>query len=169
MDALISDSFFSFLLLGIGMVLIFLEVFIPSGGIIGIVAIFLMGLGIFGFFHQEKALVGLLCAVGALVFVITMFFYMLRRITFKGAQDPESFTSVDRGIAEVEGESGVAKTILRPAGVALINGKRIDVVASGGFIEKGRPVKVIETSGNRVVVKELPESSSKPQEQNNDG
>tara|TARA_B100001013_G_scaffold331214_1_gene246651 strand:- start:1161 stop:1670 length:510 start_codon:yes stop_codon:yes gene_type:complete len=169
MDALISDSFFSFLLIGIGMALIFLEVFIPSGGIIGIVAIFLMGMGIFGFFHQEKPLTGLLCAVGSLVFVITMFFYMLRRITFKGAQDPESFTSVDRGIAEVEGESGVAKTILRPAGVALINGKRIDVVASGGFIEKGRPVKVIETSGNRVVVKELPESRSKPQEQDNDG
>ena len=164
MDALISDSFFSFVLLGIGMALIFLEVFIPSGGIIGVVAIFLMGLGVFGFFHQDRHLAGLLSAAGCLVFVISMFLYMIRRVSLKGVQDPESFTSIDRGIAEVEGKSGVTKSVLRPAGVALINGRRIDVVASGGFIEKGRPIKVVETSGNRVVVKELPETGNNPQE-----
>ena len=164
MDAIINDSFFSFVLIGIGMALIFLEVFIPSGGIIGVIAIFLMGLGVFGFFHQDNPLAGLVSAAGSLVFVISMFLYMIRRVSLKRVQDPESYTSLARGIAEVEGKSGVTKSVLRPAGVALINGRRIDVVAVGGFIEKDRPIKVVETSGNRVVVKELPETGNNPQE-----
>ncbi len=168
MDAIINDSFFSFVLIGIGMALIFLEVFIPSGGIIGVVAVFLMSLGVFGLFHQQKPVAGLLSATGSLVFVIGMFLYMIRRVSLEGVQDPESFTSTDKGIAEVEGRSGVTKSVLRPAGVALIDGRRVDVVASGGFIEKGKPIEVIETSGNRVVVKELPETGNKPKEQDND-
>lgn len=164
MSAIIDDSFLSFLFIGIGMALVFLEVFIPSGGIIGIVALFLMGIGTYGFFNQGKALIGVLSAAGSFVFVISMFVYMLRRVALKGVQDPESYTSVDRSIAGVEGKSGVTKSVLRPAGVAMIDGKRIDVVATGGFIEKGKPIKVIDTSGNRVVVKELPESDNKPQE-----
>ena len=80
MDAIINDSFFSFVLIGIGMALIFLEVFIPSGGIIGVIAIFLMGLGVFGFFHQDNPLAGLVSAAGSLVFVISM-----RRSTLRAA------------------------------------------------------------------------------------
>lgn len=167
MDAIISDPFSSYLILGIGVALIFLEVFIPSGGIIGILAIASLGLGIYGFFHREEILLGSIIAIASTFFVISMFSFMLRRISLKEAQDTESFTSVDVGIAAVEGKSGVTKSILRPAGVALIDGKRIDVVASGGFIEKGKKIKVIETSGNRVVVRELPDSAIQSQEPGN--
>ena len=156
-DILFADPFFSVLFILVGVGLIFLEIFVPSGGIIGIVALATMGLGIAGFFQRGATYIGIILGIGSAVFVTTMFFYMLRRITLKGVQDPESYTSVDRGIAGVEGKSGVTRSVLRPAGVAMIDGKRIDVVASGRFIEKGKPIKVIETSGNRVVVKELPD------------
>ncbi len=39
---------------------------------------------------------------------------------------------------------------------ARIDGKRVDVVATGKFIEKDRRVRVVETTGNRVVVREIP-------------
>ena len=45
-------------------------------------------------------------------------------------------------------------TPLRPAGMALINGKKVDVVSIGDFIEKDCAVEVVEISGNRVVVRE---------------
>jgi membrane-bound serine protease (ClpP class) len=55
------------------------------------------------------------------------------------------------------GKEGVATTTLRPAGIAEIEQRRIDVVADGGWIEQNRPVRVIEVSGNRVVVEEIEE------------
>ena len=73
MDVIISDPFFVWLLLGIGVALIFLEVFIPSGGIIGIVALAALSLGIYSFFHQGKVLLGSLTGIGGTVFVISMF------------------------------------------------------------------------------------------------
>ena len=167
MDAVISDPFFSYLLLGIGVALIFLEVFIPSGGIIGIVALASLALGIYGFFHQGLILLGSIIAITSIFFVISMFSFMLRRISLTETQGADAFSSVDNEIAGVMGRSGVTKSALRPAGVALIDGKRVDVVASRGFIEKDKQVKVIETSGNRVVVKELSENDKQAQEPGN--
>ena len=46
-------------------------------------------------------------------------------------------------------------TPLRPAGKALIEGKRVDVISEGGFIERGAQVQVIQVEGLRVVVREL--------------
>lgn len=54
---------------------------------------------------------------------------------------------------ELLDQTGVAFTDLRPAGTALINGKRVDVVTEGGFIQKGATLKVIEVEGMRVVVR----------------
>ena len=167
MDAIISDPFFSWLLLAIGVALIFLEVFIPSGGIIGIVALASLALGIYGFFSQGQLVTGFLTAIGSVVFVIAMFSFMLRRISLMESQDADAFTSVDSSLEEVMGRSGIARSPLRPAGVALIDGKRIDVVAASGFIEKDKEIKVIEISGNRVVVIESPETDKKSQELSN--
>ena len=167
MDVIISDPFFVWLLLGIGVALIFLEVFIPSGGIIGIVALAALGLGIYRFFHQGKVLLGSLTGIGGTVFVISMFSFMLKRISLAETQDSEAFTSVDNSLDEIMGRSGVTKSALRPAGVALIDGRRVDVIASSGFIENGKLIKVVETSGNRVVVRELPETEKQSQESDN--
>ena len=53
------------------------------------------------------------------------------------------------------GDWGKAESLLRPAGRALINGVSLDVVSDGSYIEPGRPIRVIEISGNRVVVSEV--------------
>ena len=42
--------------------------------------------------------------------------------------------------------------MLRPAGIAEIEGKRIDVVTEGGYIEKGEKIIVISSEGIKVVV-----------------
>ena len=55
--------------------------------------------------------------------------------------------------AELLHQTGVSFTPLRPSGVAVINGKRIDVVSEGTLIERGKSVKVIAVEGSRVVVR----------------
>lgn len=44
-------------------------------------------------------------------------------------------------------------TTLRPSGTAVINGKRVDVVSEGAFIEAGQVIKVVAVEGLRVVVR----------------
>jgi membrane-bound serine protease (ClpP class) len=50
------------------------------------------------------------------------------------------------------GATGVAETILRPSGKARINGKLVDVVTQGDWIEKGQPVRVVEARGAQLIV-----------------
>src|SRR6185369_10266295 len=56
---------------------------------------------------------------------------------------------------ELLNQSGQALTALRPSGTAVINGKRIDVVTEGPFVEPGTAVKVVEVEGMRVVVRSV--------------
>jgi membrane-bound serine protease (ClpP class) len=50
-------------------------------------------------------------------------------------------------------QTGQALTTLRPSGTAIIDGKRVDVVSEGAFIESGQPIKVVAIEGLRVVVR----------------
>jgi membrane-bound serine protease (ClpP class) len=52
-------------------------------------------------------------------------------------------------------KEGVAKTDLRPAGVVLVDGQRVDVVTEGAMIEVGARVKVVAVEGNRIVVRRV--------------
>jgi len=155
MDFLVPDSFYAFLFIGVGLVLVFLEVFIPTGGIMGIVAAAVLFLGIWGLFHHGQAALGFTSIVVSLGFSGAMVVFMLRRVRLVDAQDATTFTSVDAGIVGLDGKPGVAETPLRPAGVARIDGRRVDVVAQSSFIERESPVEVVDTSGNRVVVREI--------------
>ncbi|MFA7345145.1 MAG: NfeD family protein [Terrimicrobiaceae bacterium] len=51
------------------------------------------------------------------------------------------------------GTTGETVTPLRPAGTAVIQGRRIDVVAEGGLIESGQKISVVAQEGIRVVVR----------------
>jgi len=51
------------------------------------------------------------------------------------------------------GATGEAVTPLRPAGTAVIGGRRVDVVAESGLIEPGQTIEVVLQEGMRVVVR----------------
>jgi membrane-bound serine protease (ClpP class) len=53
------------------------------------------------------------------------------------------------------GKQGRASSPLRPAGIAEIEGERVDVVSDGDLIEAGENVEVTRVDGNRIVVRRL--------------
>jgi membrane-bound serine protease (ClpP class) len=53
------------------------------------------------------------------------------------------------------GDWGVANSPLRPAGKVVFGDDYVDVVTDGAFVDQGRQVRVVEISGNRVVVREI--------------
>jgi membrane-bound serine protease (ClpP class) len=48
---------------------------------------------------------------------------------------------------------GAAVTDLRPVGTAVINGKRVDVVTRGEYIEKNAAIIVTGVTGNQIIVR----------------
>jgi membrane-bound serine protease (ClpP class) len=61
----------------------------------------------------------------------------------------KAYDARDRGLV---GEEGEVEAMLRPAGIARIAGRRVDVVSRGEMIQAGERVRVLEVEGNRVVV-----------------
>ena len=53
------------------------------------------------------------------------------------------------------GRQGRAASVLRPAGIADIDGERVDVVSDGELIEPGAAIHVTHVDGNRIVVRAL--------------
>ena len=60
-----------------------------------------------------------------------------------------------RDFQHLLGKSGITLTPLRPAGTALIDGERYDVVSEGGFLDPDTPIHVIRVEGTRIVVREI--------------
>jgi membrane-bound serine protease (ClpP class) len=55
-------------------------------------------------------------------------------------------------LAELVGMTGVADSILRPSGRAVINGRTVDVVSQSEYIEAGEKIKVVRVKDGIVVV-----------------
>lgn len=77
-----------------------------------------------------------------------------RRLVLHSALSAGSGGSAqEAAIGPSPGRHGRAVSLLRPAGIALIDGQRVDVVSEGEPVEAGESIEVIRTDGNRVVVR----------------
>ncbi|HUF24691.1 MAG TPA: NfeD family protein [Vicinamibacterales bacterium] len=159
------------MLVGIGVVLILLEVFVLPGftvaGIAGIIALVAgLALALVGagstIVHIINALgrvaISILIAIGA-AFAL---FGALPRLPFgrklvlnTGMPAAGGYASAPESDRQWLGRAGTALSPLRPAGIAIIDGARVDVVSDGGFIEAGAPIEVTRVDGNRIVVRRL--------------
>ena len=165
MDELISNEFYSGLFVATGMALLFMELFVPSGGILGILSVVSCGFGVYGFFHQGHPYL----AVSTVAAIILVGFYAirygLRRTSLAASMEASEYTSVDESLSNLVGKIGIVHTELRPAGIAIIDNRKIDVVSPGSFVAEGVEVRVHNVSGNRVVVRELNSSAAAPQDE----
>jgi len=143
-----------------GLLLIFLEVFVPGGvlGVVGGVAL-LAGI-VAGFVRGVYWGLGLLLSsllVGLVGFYLWVKYFPRTRVGKKlilqnDAHDWHSFDDLN---AALVGKEGVAHSTLRPAGTAMIDGKRVDVVTRGEMIDRDCRIRVVEVEGNRVVVTQV--------------
>ena len=78
--------------------------------------------------------------------------FVQKRLVLK-MQQPSGKGVESKDLIPLIGKAGETKSDLRPAGIAMVDDQRIDVVSDGGFIEKGEAIKVIAVDGPRVVVK----------------
>jgi membrane-bound serine protease (ClpP class) len=161
------------ILLGAGLVLLGVEVFIvPGFGIFGVLGIG----GILGSIYLS--LVGDLSTVvdysqaamvlsAAMLLVLVSAWVIVRRLPSNARLSRSGImlgedTGRDVGYlsstvrSELVGQRGLAVTDLRPAGVAKVGDERIDVVAEEGWVEAGTPVEILRAEGYRHVVRGVP-------------
>lgn len=152
----------AFALFVAGIILIFLEFFLPGAiaGTLGVAAL------IFSLFLAGgNALQMGVSILIALFFSILCFFIMIRifdkklvlfnkMVLFDSARKEDGYVSnINR--TDLLGVEGTALTVLRPAGTAIFNNERVDVVSEGGFIDQNKIIKVIKVEGARIVVREI--------------
>jgi membrane-bound serine protease (ClpP class) len=65
----------------------------------------------------------------------------------------EGYTTSSSDARALLGSMGVAETNLRPSGKGRFGDQLVDVVTEGDLIERGKPIKIVEVQGSRVVVK----------------
>ena len=64
----------------------------------------------------------------------------------------EGYTSALKSYEEMVGKTGVAYTVLRPAGKVIINEELFDATARSGMIEKGSEVIVFDYKNAQLIV-----------------
>lgn len=142
-----------------GLLLVLVEVFVPSGGVLGLVAaLSIVWALVLAFMQSFTAGFALLTATAILVPLLVTYGMrvfpktpMGRKLT-AGGFSFEDGRAVDRRDADLGDRTGVVESDLRPAGIARIDGRRVDVVSRGEPIEAGARIVVVEVSGNRVIV-----------------
>lgn len=145
-------------LLVVGAILLFLETLLPGliAGIIGficLIAAVVLGFRDFGYQTGSLILAGVLFGLVIGAWCWLKFFPESRMARRFISRNSVGELGVDR--PQLLNRTGVAHTRLRPSGVAIIEGQRVDVVTEGGMIEREAAVKVVAVEGSRVVVRQV--------------
>jgi membrane-bound serine protease (ClpP class) len=156
------------LLAAAGMVLLALEIFVIPGfgiagalGILGILAALVLAMVGQG---NTTELVMLVAArvMFSMLFALLLSLVLLRFMTHSrlgrrlildtGLAAGQGYASAPESDHRLLGREGVTTSPLHPAGIAQIDGVRVDVVSNGAPIDAGTAIVVEKVDGNRVVV-----------------
>ncbi len=165
------------LLAGIGVILLALEILVIPGfgiaGVLGIIAILAgLVLSLVGAGDTSEVI---LKAAGRVIFsllialiaslVLLRFLPRLpfgrRLILETGLGSGHQHGSAPDSDRRWLGKKGRASSALRPAGIAEIEGERVDVVSDGELIDAGQLVEVTRVDGNRIVVRQATNTNGK--------
>lgn len=152
----------SLILLALGAVVIATELFLPSAGLLGVLATILVISGIVLAFMQSPAagavvLLATVMAIPGLLMLLVKLWPSTpigRRILLGARKSDEVLPDDDhrRALRELVGRRGVALTPMLPSGIVRIDGRNWDATCEGLAVEAGQKVSVVAIRGNRVYV-----------------
>jgi membrane-bound ClpP family serine protease len=148
-------------------VLIVAEVFVPSGGLISICALACLAGGIAIFFHHSLIAGWIGIGIAAIMIpAVLIFAYRIFPKTRFGKsvtltppkrRQGDAIPDTDK-LKDLLGAEGVVLTPLRPVGMCDFSGQRVECVAEGGYVDKGKKVKVIDVESTQLTVRIIEES-----------
>lgn len=147
-----------------GIVLFVIEMIVPGFGIFGVSSIICFTIGGYYIMGGGIAAISVL-AVIYLAFVIIVSFLCLYLpkeskwnpfVLWDKQQNSKGYIG-SQDLTMLLGKTGIAFTVLRPAGTVVIDGKRFDVSSLGDYIDKDTAVKIIKVEGSKIFVEKVKE------------
>ncbi len=157
-----SSETWAILLFLCGLILFAVELVLPGGilGVLGTLAIVWAVFSATG--NAVQATISLsiaFVAAGICLFIMSKVLsrkmLLWERIILRDALSTEKGYVSTESRKELISQTGISLSPLRPAGTALINGERVDVVSEGNFIEANSEVEVVEVEGMRIIVRQI--------------
>ncbi|HEY0983423.1 MULTISPECIES: NfeD family protein [unclassified Schlesneria] len=162
-----SNAFLAVVLLIVGLAILAAEVFVPSGGLLGVVTFITLVISlIFAYRAWGTSSPNLFVAYCALLLllvptVIGVGFYILPQTSFGRrvlleAPTPEEVTPYLEESAHLEnlvGRFGITATLLNPGGIVNVSGERLQATSEGLSIDNGVSVRVIAVDGRTLIVR----------------
>jgi membrane-bound ClpP family serine protease len=154
-------------LLAAALLVVFIEMFVPSGGLLALVAAVVAIAGVVCLF-RVSALWGVIGLLAVLILGPTVIFFGLsimpstpfgKKLLFgeSGREEPvlgtEDEARQESAIERLVGTEGVALTDLRPVGAVRLDGQRYDALAEINLIRAGTPVRVTSVEGTQIKVR----------------
>lgn len=147
------------ILIGIGLVLIIVElIFVPGTTVVGILGFILAVIGIWIGYAALGTLTGhIILGTSVVVSGIAFFYSFKNDVWSKFALNDQINSRVNdeyQHALEV-GEIGVTVSALRPQGTALFNERRHEVQSQGEFITPNKQIRIIKLNNNKITVEEV--------------
>ncbi len=147
--------------------LIIAEVFVPSGGLISICALACLIGGLVIFFRHSTTTgwTGVIIAIIMIPAVLIVAYKIFphtkfgKSVTLAPPERQKGDAIADTPeLKELLGAVGVVITPLRPVGMCDFSGQRVECVAEGSYVDKGKKIKVIHVEGTQLTVRVIEES-----------
>lgn len=162
-----SNAVFAILLLVVGLLILMTEVFIPSGGLLGVTTFLTLIFSlVFAYRAWGTSHPNVFWAFSVLLLllvpvVLVFGFYMLPRTSFgkkvlleaPEAQDLNPYLKETKRLEKLVGHYGTALTMLSPGGLVSVDGERLHALTDGLLVDQGASIEVIGVQGTGVLVR----------------
>ncbi|HEY4259778.1 MAG TPA: NfeD family protein, partial [Schlesneria sp.] len=162
-----SNAVFAILLLLTGIGILVAEVFIPSGGLLGIVTFVCLIMSVvfayraWGTVHPNyfiafcgSILVLVPTALGSAFYILPKT-AMGKKILLEGpdAEQLTPFAGGAKHLQELVGQYGQTISPLTPGGLVVVSGERLHAISEGIIIDADKSIEVIKVQGTRLLVR----------------
>jgi len=142
----------------IGILVVIAEIFIPSLGLLAVTALGIFSYSLYLVFTTISSTAGTVFTGLDLVLVPVLIFFGMKilarsQLSLKRElSKKDGVASQRQGFEDYMHMTGISATDLRPAGMAVINSQRLDVVTDGEYIDAGTSIVVTGVTGNQIIV-----------------
>jgi membrane-bound ClpP family serine protease len=156
----------AYALIVLGVVLLVVELFVPTGGVMFLISTLCILIGIGMVFIYGDTSTGLLTllavfvagpVLGGLLLALLPYTPLGRR-SLRPASDQDATVAampVNLELEALRGRYGRAASDLRPSGVVDFDGKRVDAITEGMLVAAGSWVRCIDVKSGRVLVRQV--------------
>ncbi|MBQ6645410.1 MAG: hypothetical protein IJM56_01880 [Clostridia bacterium] len=142
-----------------GAALLVLEALTPGMGLPGAAGVVFVAIGTALMWVRHGSTAGLISLLAALVFMAGAVVLSLKSAAKGRLSKSKIVLNAETGaqpidsLAYLVNKTGRALTVLNPVGDAEIDGKKLDVLSDGGYIDKGATLRVVRTEGKKIIVR----------------